>query len=87
MIPKELGTVIVSTVVTLGFFLSLGLFVYLRMNPPDRIDPGIDAVLNIMVGALGAGFTSVVMYYVGSSVGSKRKDEILGGQDQNADKS
>lgn len=38
---------------------------------------GSEAVLNVLMGTLGAMATSVVSYWVGSSAGSARKDERL----------
>jgi len=57
--------------VTIGFFVALYMLMHLEGSGTMR-----DALL-IMVGALGAGFTSVLSYYFGSSSGSARKDELL----------
>ena len=67
--PKALGIAI-----TIGFF---GLLAYLmKFEPPA----GSRDILNIMLGSLGSAWISVVSYYFGSSAGSARKDEILGGK-------
>lgn len=60
--------------VTLGFF---GLLFWMMGNaPPD----GSKDVLNIMLGALGAAWTSIVAYYFGSSAGSAKMKDIMGGR-------
>ena len=66
------GAPVVSVVVlvTFGAVVSLTL---LRTIPP-----GSEAVLNVLLGTLGAMATNVVGYWVGSSAGSAaRKDERL----------
>lgn len=65
------GAPVVSVVVlvTFGGVVSLTL---LRTIPL-----GSEAVLNVLLGTLGAMATNVVGYWVGSSVGSARKDDRL----------
>ena len=65
------GAPVVSVVVlvTFGLVVSLVLF----RTPPA----GSEVVLNVLLGTLGAMATSVVAYWVGSSVGSVRKDDRL----------
>ena len=65
------GAPVVSLVVlvTFGAVVSLVLF--------RAVPPGSEAVLNVLLGTLGAMATSVVGYWVGSSVGSARKDDRL----------
>ena len=65
------GAPVVSLVVlvTFGAVVSLVLF--------RTVPPGSEAVLNVLLGTLGAMATSVVGYWVGSSVGSARKDDRL----------
>ncbi len=65
------GAPIVSLVVlvTFGAVVSLVLF--------RAVPAGSEAVLNVLLGTLGAMATSVVGYWVGSSVGSVRKDDRL----------
>ena len=60
--------------ITVGFF---GLLGYLcKFEPP----PGSRDILNIMLGSLGSAWIGVVTYYFGSSAGSDRKTELLGGK-------
>ena len=65
------GAPVVSLVVlvTFGAVVSLVLF--------RAVPAGSEAVLNVLLGTLGAMATSVVGYWVGSSVGSVRKDDRL----------
>ena len=65
------GAPVVSVVVlvTFGGVVSLTL---LRTIPV-----GSEAVLNVLLGTLGAMATNVVGYWVGSSAGSARKDDRL----------
>lgn len=60
--------------VTLGFF---GLLYWLMRH---EVPASSMNVLNVMLGSLGTAWISVVSYYFGSSAGSARKDEILGGK-------
>jgi hypothetical protein len=57
--------------VTLGFFGLLG-WLMLASPPPESKE-----ILNVMLGALGAAWTSIVSYYFGSSVGSARLRDTL----------
>lgn len=60
--------------ITLGFF---GLLAFLlRTEPPA----GSRDILNIMLGSLGSAWIGVVTYYFGSSAGSDRKTELMGGK-------
>lgn len=63
----------VSVVVTVGFFF---MFALLMITKGD-LDPNRAAVINILVGSLGAGFTSVIAYWLGSTAHSARKTELL----------
>ena len=57
--------------VTLGFF-GLLTAIMLKAPPTESKD-----LLNIMLGALGAAWASIVAYYFGSSAGAARKDVLL----------
>jgi hypothetical protein len=67
------GAPVISTVITLGFFGSLASMMML----PAVADAGRAAMLNIMVGALGAAFTGVVQYWTGSNRSSDEKTRML----------
>ncbi len=61
---------VISVVVVLGFFGVMGLW-FLGYTPKDS------QALTMLIGALIAAFTTVVQYWMGSSVGSKIKDVTL----------
>ena len=69
--PMAWGAAIVSAIVlvTFGGVMALALL----RSLPQNAEP----VLNVLLGTLGAMATSVVSYWVGSSVGSARKDARL----------
>lgn len=60
-----------ALVVTVSFF---GLLAWLMAKEPPT---GSKDILNIMLGALGAAWTSIVSYYFGSSAGSAKMRETL----------
>lgn len=67
------GPVIVSFVVVVGFFWVLGRLI----AEPDNLDTDnglVFQVINIAVGALTAGFATVISFWLGSSQGSRNKD-------------
>jgi hypothetical protein len=69
---KDFTPKVLAFGVTLGFF---GLLAYmLKWDVP----PANKDILNIMLGALGGAWVSIISYYFGSSSGSKEKTEILG---------
>lgn len=69
------GPVVVSTIVVTGFFATLLYLIYLLRNPvPTATDNSVIQIVNIAVGALTAGFATVVSFWLGSSDGSRRKD-------------
>ena len=67
------GPVAVSTIVTGGFFVTL-VFLIRGGFDTQATDPVVFQVVNIAVGALTAGFATVVSFWLGSSDGSRRKD-------------
>lgn len=69
------GPVAVSLVVVLGFFATLLYLIVLLRDPnPDPTDSQVVQIVNIAVGALTAGFATVVSFWLGSSNGSQKKD-------------
>lgn len=68
------GAATVSAIVTTGFFATLAAFIF---RTPDPGDQQAWSLLNIAVGALVAGFTAVVNFWIGSSQGSRDKDETV----------
>ena len=73
--PMAWGAPTVSVIVTLGFF---GILVLLMTgyNPPDE-NSQVQQIVNIAVGALAAAFATVVSFWLGSSQGSRFKDDAL----------
>ncbi len=66
----------ISVVVTVGFFGLLAMFMF--WNPgKDTVDQQAWALLNIAVGALVAGFSAVINFWIGSSNGSRSKDALV----------
>lgn len=69
--PMSWGAPVISVLVLLTFAGALALAWFQDMPPRA------EALLNVLLGTLGAMATSVVSYWVGSSIGSARKDERL----------
>lgn len=68
------GPVIISGIVTVGFF---GILIFFTAWPPEEGNRQAYSLLNIAVGALVAGFTAVVNFWIGSSQSSRQKDETV----------
>ncbi len=71
--PLQWGAPVISVVVAAGFFTLL----IILMVRPIAVDPSVRDVLLIMIGSIGTAFGQVVSYYVGSSAGSKEKDQAM----------
>lgn len=65
------GAPVTSVVVLVTFGVVMGLAL------TQRMPPGSETILNMLLGTLAAMATSVVSYWVGSSAGSARKEERL----------
>jgi hypothetical protein len=74
---------ILGAFVVLAFTILLCTLIF---HPPERVrtdDPGYasyqtqQSLINILIGALTAGFSTVLGYYFGSSVGSRSKDNTI----------
>ena len=68
-ITRQVGAIAVSIVVTLGFFVTLGLLITRAVNP----NPLLDGV----IGALTVAFGNVVYFWTGSTSGSQQKDQRI----------
>ncbi|MBN9678837.1 glycoside hydrolase family 108 protein [Salipiger bermudensis] len=69
------GPVLVSIVVVVGFFWVLGALI----TEPETLNGQnslVFQVINIAVGALTAGFATVISFWLGSSEGSRNKDQV-----------
>lgn len=69
----RLAPTIISTLVISGFVAVLVLLIV----RPVAMDEKIADLLKILTGALSAKFGDVVQYHIGSSAGSKSKDDLL----------
>ncbi len=75
--PMAWGPVVVSIVVTVGFFLALIYLIQGGLSPEKtQADPALLQIVNIAVGALTAAFATVVSFWLGSSSGSRNKDSL-----------
>ena len=72
--PIAWGAPVVSIIVTGGFFLFLIILMIggIRTDPRDQT---VANIINIAVGALATAFATVVNFWLGSSKGSRDKDE------------
>jgi putative chitinase len=68
--PMAWGAPVVSFIVTLGFFGTLVLLITRGISAKEEVTQ----IINITVGALAAGFATVISFWLGSSQGSRAKD-------------
>lgn len=68
----RIAPVVVSTLVVIGFITVLVLLIV----RPIAISAEIGDLLKILTGTLAAKFGDVVQYHIGSSAGSKDKDDL-----------
>ena len=74
--PIAWGSPLVSIVVTVGFFVILGLILFHGIAAVSGATPDLTTVsiINISVGVLGTAFATVVNFWLGDSSGSRNKD-------------
>jgi hypothetical protein len=63
---------IISYIVVFGFILLIGLLLFTKVSLAT--DPNVFQIINICIGAVAAGFATVLNFWLGSSLGSRRKD-------------
>lgn len=63
-----------SILLTAGFIAALGFWM---VHPPGEFSPTAGTVINMLLGALVAKFTTVVDFHFGSSKQSAMKDETI----------
>jgi hypothetical protein len=71
---------IISFAIIAGFFTMLGVLLWQQQRPasaPPSTPAGLQNVLFTLLGALGAAFTQVVNFWLGSSKGSSDKTDLL----------
>jgi len=67
------GPVLISILVIAGFISAC----VLLLLKPITLSDNAGQILNILLGTLGAKFSDVVSYHIGSSAGSKAKDATM----------
>ncbi len=73
--PFAWGPVVISLVVSVGFFWILAVLVSNWFNPStNELVKEVSQIVNIAIGALTAGFATVISFWLGSSQGSRNKD-------------
>ncbi len=68
---KDLFQYILGALITIGFFILLYFLVFKLVPEPNK------DLLNLVVGALIASFSTVVGYFYGSSKGSAEKNDLI----------
>jgi len=71
------GSTIAATIVSVIVLLILLTLITLMFIQKGTIDPNIADFAKLLAGAITAKFSTVVDYWLGSSVGSKEKDDII----------
>lgn len=71
----KLGSSVISTLVIVGFVIVLVLLIAKPINISDQMA----SILNILIGTLSAKFGDVVQYHIGSSAGSREKNNMIKG--------
>jgi len=71
------GTVISTTVVSVVVLILLIGLVALMFMHAGMIDPQVADFAKILGGALVSKMSTIVDYYMGSSMGSQKKDELI----------
>lgn len=69
----NIGRSIVSMIVIVGFFLVVALL----LVKPVTVAGDIGEILKVLLGLLGGKFSDVVQFHIGSSSGSKEKDDMV----------
>lgn len=74
--PIAWGAPVVSIIVTVGFFAFLIILMLGGIRSSGQ-DPTVANIVNIAVGALATAFATVVNFWLGSSKGSRDKDDAV----------
>ncbi len=74
--PIAWGAPVVSVIVTAGFFLFLIILMIGGINTTGN-NQTVNNIVNIAVGALATAFATVVNFWLGSSQGSRSKDDTV----------
>lgn len=76
---------VLGAFVVLAFTLVLGMMVFKPVKEDKIRSESSVALINILVGALTAGYSTVLAYYFGSSTGSKSKDGTIASMTQQSE--
>tara|TARA_Y100001951_G_C11298065_1_gene277581 strand:+ start:32790 stop:33365 length:576 start_codon:yes stop_codon:yes gene_type:complete len=71
LVSTSKGPIVLSTIVTVVFALILGLIMFVSIPAASQ------AVAYILVGTLGAAFSQVINFWLGTSLSSKDKDATI----------
>jgi len=71
ILDRSAGPVVVSIIVVLGYFIATLLVM------TNELPPGSENLAYLLLGNLGTGFGMVLTFWLGSSVGSKDKDQAM----------
>lgn len=66
---------IISYIVVAGFLMLVGCLIFGNLYFPTN--PTVLQIVNICIGAIAAGFATVLNFWLGSSLGSRRKDAAI----------
>jgi len=66
-----IGAVLISVIVVVGFAIVCGALFFLK------IPQEMKEIAMLLLGILGAGFTTVINYWTGSSSSSQKKDQTI----------
>jgi hypothetical protein len=66
-----IGAVLISVIVVVGFAIVCGSLFFLK------IPQEMKEIAMLLLGILGAGFTTVINYWTGSSSSSQKKDQTI----------
>jgi uncharacterized protein (TIGR02594 family) len=67
---------IISYIVVLGFLILVFLLMFGKYTLPETSDTFVQ-IINICIGAIAAGFATVINFWLGSSLGSRSKDGVF----------
>lgn len=71
ILDRSAGPIVISFVVVVGYFIATLLVM------TNELPPGSENLAYLLLGNLGTGFGMVLTFWLGSSVGSKDKDQAM----------
>ena len=64
---------LISVIVIVAFFGTLAMLIFMARDLPN----GVKEVVLVLVGVLAGAFKDVIGFYIGSSLGSQKKDDVI----------